>query len=112
MFERAIQVLGPLTLALFLCGCGSETSQEFAERIRAACTRSESRVSPKTMDLAALRAVCGREPQVTEADEQTRRWLFEFPDGAVEMPVLTDAGSDWNESNPRVFVLVGRIRIR
>jgi hypothetical protein len=108
---RALHLLGCLA-ALTICGCGAETKDAFAERVRAACTRSESRVSPKTMELSALQAICGRTPQVSPLDDQTRQWLFEFPDGAVELPVLTDAGQSWDERNPRVFVLVNRIKVR
>jgi hypothetical protein len=111
MIARAWRTL-LLILGISLCGCVAETKHDFVERIRTACTRSESRVSPKAMELRTLQAICGRTPQISQMDEQTRRWLFEFPDGAVELPVLSDAGSDWSHPNPRVFVLVSRIKIR
>jgi hypothetical protein len=112
MLPPCVRLFATLLTGSVLCGCGAETKDRFAERVRTACTRSESRVSPKTMELETLKTVCGRTPRVSELDEQTRRWLFEFPDGGVELPVLTDAGSDWTQPNPRVFVLVTQIKVR
>jgi hypothetical protein len=112
MVTQIVRLCGVLIVGISCCGCGAESKERFADRLRAACTRSESRVSPKTMELDELQAICGRTPEVSELDEQTRRWLFVFPDGAVEVPVLTDAGSEWSHDNPRVFVLVTQIKVR
>jgi hypothetical protein len=112
MFATAFKFIGALSLCVLFTGCGAETKQSFADRVRQACTRSESRVSPKTMELAALQEICGRQPKVSDVDEHSRNWRFDFPDGAVELPVLADAGSDWNQPNPRVFVLVTQIKVR
>jgi hypothetical protein len=98
-----------LLLALVAAGCQAKaptatTRYEFIEQLRQQATRDDSRVNPKAMLQSELLNIV-REPNSREPiDDASQRWHYEFVDGPLDLIVLVEPGSDWQQPDPTVFV--------
>jgi hypothetical protein len=95
-----------------LAGCGDGGREAFVKRVRSAATHHESRSNPLPLARSQLVSVCGTPDFEVEVDARTHSWVYEFPDGSVEIPVLVQPGHDWSQDDPEVFVDLPRISLK
>lgn len=102
-----------LWCAAACAGC-SQSAEDFASKdafgdyVLENCVRSESHFNPRPMHLSTLQDLTGEPQEISDVNETTRKWHFEFPDGSKDLYVVLEPGASWQTESPKVFVDVHR----